>query len=61
MLVEDNPNFEKIVFEIETNGQVAPIDAFKNAVVVAQTQLNIFGERCSGFESRFWKRRGSWI
>ena len=44
VLVEDNPNFEKIVFEIETNGQVAPIDAFKNAVAVAQTQLNIFGE-----------------
>ena len=44
VLVEDNPNFEKIVFEIETKGQVAPIDAFKNAVAVAQTQLNIFGE-----------------
>ena len=44
VLVEDNPNFEKIVFEIETNGQVAPIKAFKNAVAVAQTQLNIFGE-----------------
>lgn len=44
VLVEDNPNFEKIVFEIETDGQVAPIDVFKNAIAMAQTQLNIFGQ-----------------
>lgn len=44
VLVEDNPNYEKIIFEIETDGQVAPINVFKNAIAMAQAQLNIFGE-----------------
>ena len=34
MLVEDNPNFEKAVFTIQTNGQISPITAFKEAVSV---------------------------
>lgn len=44
VLVEDNPNYERIVFEIETDGQSAPIDVFKNAIAMAKTQLSIFGE-----------------
>ncbi|WP_407380327.1 DNA-directed RNA polymerase subunit alpha [Helicobacter sp.] len=44
VLVEDNPNYERIVFEIETDGQSAPIDVFKNAIAMAKTQLGIFGE-----------------
>ena len=34
MLVEDNPNFEKAVFNVITNGQISPITAFKEAVSV---------------------------
>ncbi len=47
VLVEDNPNFEKIVFDIETDGQVAPLDVFKNAIAMAQAQLSIFGSDVS--------------
>ncbi len=47
VLVEDNPNFEKIVFDIETDGQVAPLDIFKNAIAMAQAQLSIFGSDVS--------------
>jgi len=44
VLVEDDPNFEKVVFEIETDGQVNPIDAFKNAVNVYLNQFAIFSK-----------------
>jgi len=40
ILVEDDPNFEKVIFEVETDGQISPIDAFKNAI---NTYLNQFG------------------
>jgi len=43
VLVGDNPNFEKIVFNIETDGQIAPRDAFGNALETMNKQLNIFG------------------
>jgi len=42
ILVEDDPNFEKIVFEIETDGQVSPIDAFKTAIDTYLKQFSIF-------------------
>jgi DNA-directed RNA polymerase subunit alpha len=42
VLVEDDPNFEKVVFEIETDGQISPIDAFKNAVDTYLKQFSIF-------------------
>lgn len=42
VLVEDNPNFEKIVFEIETDGQIEPLAAFKNALAVLQNQMSVF-------------------
>jgi len=44
ILVEDNPNFEKIVFEIETNGQIAPVDAFKEAINVMYEQMSVFNK-----------------
>jgi DNA-directed RNA polymerase subunit alpha len=42
VLVEDNPNFEKIVFDIETDGQIAPVEAFTNALEVMSKQLSVF-------------------
>lgn len=44
VLVEDNPNFEKIVFNIETDGQVTPEEAFKNALLVMNEQLVVFNQ-----------------
>ncbi|MEA1879216.1 MAG: DNA-directed RNA polymerase subunit alpha [Campylobacterota bacterium] len=42
VLVEDNPNFEKIVFDIETDGQLGPVEAFTNALEVMNKQLSVF-------------------
>jgi len=44
ILVEDNPNFEKVVFTIETDGQISPIDAFKEAVTVMYDQMSVFNK-----------------
>ncbi|MCI0500909.1 MAG: DNA-directed RNA polymerase subunit alpha [Epsilonproteobacteria bacterium] len=44
MLVEDNPNFEKVVFVVETNGQMAPIDAFKESVAIMYDQMSVFNK-----------------
>jgi DNA-directed RNA polymerase subunit alpha len=44
MLVEDNPNFEKAVFDIHTNGQISPIDAFKESVSVMYSQMSVFNK-----------------
>ena len=42
VLVEDNPNFEKIVFDVETDGQIGPVEAFTNALEVMNKQLSVF-------------------
>jgi DNA-directed RNA polymerase subunit alpha len=42
VLVEDNPNYEKIVFTIETDGLVSPIEAFKNALEAMYSQMSVF-------------------
>jgi DNA-directed RNA polymerase subunit alpha len=42
MLVEDNPNYEKIVFDIETDGQIDPVSAFKNTIEVMYRQMSVF-------------------
>ncbi len=42
MLVEDNPNYEKIVFDIETDGQIDAITAFKNTIEVMYRQMSVF-------------------
>merc|ERR1711916_72936 len=44
MLVEDNPNYEKSVFDVQTNGQVSPVDAFKEAVSVMYSQMSVFNK-----------------
>lgn len=44
MLVEDNPNFEKAVFNVQTNGQISPITAFKEAVSVMYSQMSVFNK-----------------
>jgi DNA-directed RNA polymerase subunit alpha len=42
MLVNDDPSFEKITFDISTDGQIDPVDAFKNAVTNMNTQMSVF-------------------
>ena len=44
MLVEDDPNYEKIVFDITTDGQISPVDAFGEALSVIQSQLSVFNK-----------------
>ncbi|WP_104760634.1 DNA-directed RNA polymerase subunit alpha [Helicobacter cetorum] len=44
VLVEGDPNYEKIIFNVETDGQVDPYDAFLAAVKVMGKQLGVFGE-----------------
>jgi len=44
ILVEDDPNFEKVVFEVETDGQISPIEAFKNAVNNYLNQFTVFSK-----------------
>ena len=47
VLVEDNPNFEKVVLNIVTDGQITPLDAFKNALEVMYAQLAVFNSEIS--------------
>lgn len=42
VLVEDNPDYEKIIFTIKTDGQCSPLDAFKNALESMYQQLSVF-------------------
>ena len=42
VLVKDDPTFEKVIFDIETDGRLSAVDAFKNAMSIMDTQLNIF-------------------
>ncbi len=42
ILVEDDPNFEKVIFDIETDGQIDAIEAFKNGVNNYLKQFDIF-------------------
>lgn len=42
VLVEDNPDFEKIIFKIQTDGQATPLDAFKNALEAMYQQMSVF-------------------
>ncbi len=44
VLVDDNPDFEKIVLTITTDGQVTPIDTFKNALEAMYQQMAIFNK-----------------
>ena len=44
VLFEDNPDYEKIVLSITTDGQITPQDAFKNAIEAMYKQLGIFDQ-----------------
>jgi len=47
VLVEDNPNFEKVVINIVTDGQISPLDAFRNALKVMHAQMAVFSSEIS--------------
>ncbi len=42
ILVEDNPDYEKITFDIMTNSQIGPVEAFTNALETMNKQLSVF-------------------
>ena len=46
-MVEDNPNFEKVVLNIITDGQISPVDAFRNSLEVMYAQLAVFNSEIS--------------
>lgn len=59
VLVEDNPNFEKIIFDIETNGQIDPMQAFRNAIIVMHSQMAVFGADLSLEAPAFSSKSGT--
>lgn len=44
MLVEDNPNYEKAIISVCTNGQITPTTAFQEAVSVMYEQMSVFNK-----------------
>jgi len=42
ILVDDNPNYEKVIFEVETDGQIEPIEAVANALETMHKQMSVF-------------------
>jgi len=44
VLVEDDPTFEKIVFDIETDGQIEPVQAFKESIEALNSQIAVFSK-----------------
>ncbi len=59
VLVEDSPNYEKIVFDITTDGQISSVDAFTNALQTMSKQLSIFsGVLNVDINSSFEKKSG---
>ncbi|NDJ27192.1 DNA-directed RNA polymerase subunit alpha [Campylobacter sp. MIT 12-8780] len=42
VLFEDNPDYEKVVFTITTDGQISPNKAFENALEAMYKQLSVF-------------------
>jgi len=47
VLVEDNPNFERVILRIKTDGQISPVDAFRNSLEVMYAQLAVFNSEIS--------------
>jgi DNA-directed RNA polymerase subunit alpha len=47
VLVEDNPNFERVVLNIKTDGQITPVEAFRNSLEVMYAQLAVFNSEIS--------------
>lgn len=44
VLVKDDPTFEKVVFDIETDGRISAMEAFKYAISIMYKQMNIFSQ-----------------
>jgi DNA-directed RNA polymerase subunit alpha len=44
MLVEDNPNYEKVIFDIQTDGQITPMEALKEAIKIMYAQMSVFNK-----------------
>ena len=42
VLVEDNPEFEKVIMNIITDGQISPVDAFHDALNIMHQQMAVF-------------------
>lgn len=42
VLVKDDPTFEKIIFDIETDGRITAIEAFRHAISIMNKQMGIF-------------------
>ncbi len=47
VLVDDNPNFERVILNIRTDGQISPVDAFRNSLEVMYAQLAVFNSEIS--------------
>ena len=47
VLVEDNPSFERVIINIKTDGQITPVDAFRNSLEVMYAQLAVFNSEIS--------------
>jgi DNA-directed RNA polymerase subunit alpha len=47
VLVEDNPSFERVIIKIKTDGQITPVDAFRNSLEVMYAQLAVFNSEIS--------------
>lgn len=43
VLVGEDPNYEKIVFDIETDGQIDPLTSFKDSISIMHKQMEVFG------------------
>jgi DNA-directed RNA polymerase subunit alpha len=44
VMVDDNSDYEKVIFDIETDGQITPREAFGNALEVMNKHMNMFGK-----------------
>lgn len=51
VLVRDDPTFEKIVFDIETDGRITAVDAFKHSVLIMNKQMSIFNRELNILDS----------
>ncbi len=47
VLVDDNPSFERVILNIRTDGQISPLDAFRNSLEVMYAQLAVFNSEIS--------------
>ena len=51
VLVKDDPTFEKVIFDVETDGRITAIEAFKYAISVMYKQMSIFSQELNIMDS----------